>query len=117
MAGQFANSTALVASPYRDPNAGGYIPGCGSGSSKDEIARWGNQFTRYYDQYCASCPPCTTDRFPVRIAARERGLPCCNSEYGEIYDARAWPFVPVRLAQPADVRPRFRELYNSYTDW
>lgn len=106
-------STALTMisnATYRDPNAGGQW-NCGN------IRGYGTAPGYAWQQYCASCPPCTDDRFGVRLAYRDSfGPGCCTAEN---YQQRVWtwPFQPLTVSNQnsitnLDDRILNREVYN-----
>lgn len=102
--------TMLDHSTYRDPNAGGQW-NCGN------IRGYGAAPSYQWDQFCASCPPCTDDRFAVREAYRDSWAPgCCTAES---YKPRVWnwKFLPLSGSShntftDLDDRIMFYEQYN-----
>jgi len=76
--------TALSSNPYRDVNAGG-IWGCGN------VRGWGSYPGVNWNQFCASCPPCTVNRFPTRLITRDNKYGCCNSE--KYLFQPSWPWL------------------------
>jgi len=102
--------TPLNHSTYRDPNAGGQW-NCGN------IRGYGAAPSYQWEQFCASCPPCTNDRFAVRLAYRDSWSPgCCTAE---AYEPRVWtwPFQPATVNVHNNMinledRVMYRELYN-----
>lgn len=105
------NSIAMLNhSTYRDPNAGGQW-NCGN------IRGYGAAPSYQWNQYCASCPPCTDDRFAVRLAYRDSWEPgCCTAES---YEPRVWywEYEPATMGRTTTLtylkeRNLYRELYN-----
>ena len=102
--------TMLNHSTYRDPNAGGQW-NCGN------IRGYGAAPSYQWNQFCASCPPCTNDRFAVRLAYRDSWGPgCCTAE---AYEPRVWnwPYEPLTVSNQTsltDLKDRIlnREVYN-----
>lgn len=73
--------TMINNSTYRDPNAGG-LWNCGN------IRGYGTAPSYAWDQFSASTPPCTSDRFSVRLSYRDSWAPgCCSAES---YTPRVW---------------------------
>jgi hypothetical protein len=62
--------SGLSSNPYRDSDAGG-VWGCGN------IQGWGAAPSYKYEQFCAACPPCTSDRFSTRQAMIDSFGPGC----------------------------------------
>lgn len=76
-----------AASPYRDAAAGGRW-------SCDGATRWGTYASRQYNQDCAACAPCTTDRMAVRDAVRDNWVGgCCAGETYGSGGGKKWPWA------------------------
>jgi hypothetical protein len=89
--------TMLNNSTYHDVNAGGQW-NCGN------IRGYGAAPSYQWNQFCASCPPCTDDRFAVRLAYRDSWGPgCCTAES---YTPKVWNW---------DYEPLTVNNSNSYT--
>ena len=95
---------------YRDGKAGGQY-NCGNVSGYCEAPFY------KLNQFCASCPPCTSDRFSVRLAYRDSWSPgCCTAES---YTPRVWNWGYIPLTEnntnqytKLENRVLQRELWN-----
>ena len=113
----FDNPTHTAMSPlnhstYRDVQAGGQWS-CGN------IRGYGAAPSFQWNQFCASCPPCTNDRFAVRLAYRDTFGPLCCTAEDYVPRIWSWPYEPVTVSNQNSItnlsdRILFREQYNNY---
>lgn len=98
--------TSLESNPYRDTNAGG-VWGCGN------VRGWGAPPSYRWSQFCASCPPCVVDRLQTRLAIRDNGYNCCNSEKYSFQPSWPWSFGGEPMATTGlESEPLWRELWD-----
>ena len=100
---------------YRDGKAGGQY-NCGN------IAGYGEAPFYQLNQFCASCVPCTSDRFAVRESYRSTvSVGCCTAES---YTPRVWnwdyiPLTENNTSQYTKLENRilYREQFNRPMAW
>ena len=109
--------TMINNSTYRDPNAGG-LWNCGN------IRGYGTAPFYQLNQFSASTPPCTSDRFAVRLAYRDSWAPGCCSAESYTPKVWNWGYEPMTVNDHNSFtkltdRIIYREQYNGgpYYSW